>query len=376
MKLLRVTAKNFRNCKDNFSIDFVKKSNKNDEDLIYELQEIAPDLYTFNTIAFIGKNASGKTTAIELLFSCYSILGSFHLSNKYYFNNNEELIIYFFHDGFIYKYRTILKTGNAYPSAYFEDEHIYRKKYSNKRLSRLFDSDDFEELNGDWDLPADTSKLYYIIKKHDNICLYYDCDNSFDYTNYNFSFNAMKEYNISMDVFNSILKIFDNNIKKITRLDLDNYEIYYKDYKMQLSSRDLYRFLSSGTTKGIGTYISMAVSLNNGIDFIIDEIEAHFHKTLVENIIALYKDPYINTKHATLLFTTHYCELLDLFNRQDNIWITKSDEQVYIENMYEKYKLRPDAKKSKQFYYNTFETSVNYDDLMTLKKALKRGAKT
>ncbi len=105
----------------------------------------------------------------------------------------------------------------------------------------------------------------------------------------------------------------------------------------------------------------------------VDEIENHFNKTLVENIISLYKDPSINKYHATLIFSTHYNELLDLFGRQDNIWITKSDGQIYLENMYEKYDLRPALKKSKQFYNNSFDTAVNYDDLMNLKKALKRG---
>ena len=63
-----------------------------------------------------------------------------------------------------------------------------------------------------------------------------------------------------------------------------------------------------------------------------------------------------------------------MFHRKDNIWITKSDKQVYIENLFEKYNDVPDGLKSEQFYNNVFDTAVNYDDLMALKKALKRGA--
>ena len=152
-----------------------------------------------------------------------------------------------------------------------------------------------------------------------------------------------------------------------------NYALNYKDKQMEMSAKKLIWFLSSGTTKGIAVYAAMVISLNKGIDLIIDEIENNFHKTLVENMISLYKDPSINQNHATLIFTTHYCELLDLFGRQDNIWITKSDGQVYLENMYEKYKLRTDSIKSKQFYNNTFETAVSYNELMNLRKSLKRG---
>lgn len=42
--------------------------------------------------------------------------------------------------------------------------------------------------------------------------------------------------------------------------------------------------LSSGTTKGIILYTLVVASLQQGFDLLIDEAEAHFHKTLVENI--------------------------------------------------------------------------------------------
>ncbi|WP_022763525.1 ATP-binding protein [Butyrivibrio sp. AD3002] len=103
----------------------------------------------------------------------------------------------------------------------------------------------------------------------------------------------------------------------------------------------------------------------------IDEIENHFHKTLVENIISLYKDKTVNRKNATLIFTTHYCEILDLFNRQDNIYITKSDEKVHIFNMYKHFDIRSELLKSKQFYNDVFKTAVNYERLMELKIILQ-----
>ena len=129
MKLLRVTARNYKNCKDNFTIDFVAKAKKSDEDKLYELQEIAPNLYTYNTVAFVGKNASGKTSAVDLIASCYWILDSFHLPLVDYSYNNVELEFYFFHSGFIYKYTTKIKSENNAKNAFFEDEHIYKKKY-------------------------------------------------------------------------------------------------------------------------------------------------------------------------------------------------------------------------------------------------------
>ena len=113
MKLLRVVASNFKNCCDNFTIDFVAKSRKTSEDKEYELQAIADDLYAFNTVAFVGKNASGKTTAVDLLDCCYSILGDFCLENKHYRYDGIKLEIIFYHEDFIYRYRTELGSSTT-----------------------------------------------------------------------------------------------------------------------------------------------------------------------------------------------------------------------------------------------------------------------
>ena len=91
MKLLRVRVSNYKNC-----CDLVAKSKKTSEDKEYELQEIAEDLYVFNTAAFVGKNASGKTSAIELLECCYSILSEFRLEDKHYNYDNVKLEIVFY----------------------------------------------------------------------------------------------------------------------------------------------------------------------------------------------------------------------------------------------------------------------------------------
>ena len=257
MKILRVNAKNFRNCKDDYTIDFVAKASKSDEDKLYELQEIAPNLYTFNTIAFVGKNASGKSSAIDLLYSCYTILDSFHLWNQEYFDDNEEIEIYFYHDGNIYKYKTILKRELNRNTANFENEHIYIKKYYKTKADKIFD-DDFVEMTGFNDLPKDTSLTYHIFKNSWDSGVYYQCDDLNRY-NYSLSFDLMERYNISKEIFNYILTLLDKNVKELEKNESGNYKLVYKDSERTFSPTELYRFLSSGTTKGIGLYMAMAV---------------------------------------------------------------------------------------------------------------------
>ncbi|NBH60901.1 ATP-binding protein [Anaerotruncus sp. 80] len=370
MKLLRVKANGFKNCKDDFTIDFTAKSKKTAEDKEYELQKIAEDLYVFNTMAFVGKNASGKTSAIELLDCCYSILGNFRLEEKYYHYDGIQLEIIFFHENSIYRYTTELKGDSSLGNkANFVSQHLYQKPYYKSKVNGIFDLEDFTELKDLGALPEDTSILFFALEKKRTQAFYFDSFGSGTDT-YQLLFKAMKAYEIEESVFLTIIRIFDENIKKIERVDAHNYRLAYGSSEEVVSDNELLHFLSSGTTKGIFLYILMVASLKNGFDLLIDEIENHFHKTLVENMISLYKDKNVNRKNASLIFTTHYCEVLDLFNRQDNIWISKASDKVELYNMYSEYNVRSELLKSKQFYCNAFNTAVDYETLMKMKKEL------
>ena len=82
----------------------------------------------FNTLAFVGKNASGKTTIVELLDCCYSILEDFRLEDKHYNYDDVNLDMIFFHEGYLYRYVTILQPDDSLGNkAVFTKQHIYRK---------------------------------------------------------------------------------------------------------------------------------------------------------------------------------------------------------------------------------------------------------
>lgn len=370
MKLLKVKATNFKNCEKDFTIDMISKTRKTLEDKEYELQEIATDLYAYNTVAFIGKNASGKTTAIELLDCCYSILSDFRLENKHYDYDNIDLEIVFYDEGYVYRYTTKLNPDTTLGNkAIFSEQHLYKKKYYKSNRKDIYNVESFSEMKNLGVLPGDTSIVFFVLKKKSTRALYFDSFGE-GLDTYQLIFKAMKNYKISQDMLSNIIQIFDENIKSLERVDNHNYHLIYRNEEKTVSDKELLYLLSSGTTKGILLYILMVASLKNGFDLLVDEIENHFHKTLVENMISLYKDKNVNKHNATLIFTTHYCELLDLFNRQDNIWIAKANDKVYIKNMYEDYNLRTELLKSKQFYNNAFKTAVNYDELMNMKRKL------
>lgn len=388
MKLLRVKANHFKNCSDGYTIDFVAKSRKYPEDKEYELQEIAPELHVYNTMAFIGKNASGKTSAIDLLDCAYSILSEFRLENKKYPYDGIELEIIFYHDDYIYRYETTLSSDKLGNRAIFKNEKVFRKKYFKTNVKEIYNTDTFEKVQkglfplvpsqafddsiGDdvlW-LPDDTSRLFYILGKKETRAIYFDSYEDGTDT-YRLMFNALKNYDIDSDVLSRVLRVFDENIESLEMVDEKNYKLKFKGEVRNYTDTQLIYMLSSGTTKGILLYVLMVASLKEGFDLLIDEVENHFHKTLVENMISLYKDKSVNRNNATLIFTTHYCEVLDQMGRQDNIWICKSGVQVSLSNMYEDYQIRPELLKSKQYYNNAFQTAVDYNALMNLKRKLK-----
>ncbi len=370
MKLLRIKASGFKNCKDNFSIDMVAKSKKTSEDKEYELNEIDEGLYVYNTLGIVGKNASGKTSSLELLDWCYDILSTFNLSGKGNNYQGVSLEIIFYEMGYLYNYQTDLENSNSLKDiAVFKNQKMYRKKYYKTKIKQIYDDTWEEYFQIDSQIPDELSIVFSVLKQSKIRQFYYDkttdCSEMYDIT-----FKLMKLAKLDEKYLEKVLKIFDENISEIRQLDENNYSIIYQGEVKRFSENELYHFLSSGTTKGLNLYILAIISLKMGFDLMIDEIENHFHKTLVENLIMLYKDKNVNKKNATLIFTTHYCELLDLFNRSDNIWITHSRGKIEIENMYENYGLRSELLKSKKFYRNAFDTAVNYEALMNLKKEL------
>ena len=294
-----------------------------------------------------------------------------HVIANNFKNFNDSFEIDFYHDGFIYRYETILKNADSIASkAIFMKQRLRKKKYYKSKVKALYNDEDFVDVEITGELPEDTSILFFVLKKKETRAIYFDSfGNGAD--TYRLIFATLKDYHIRPALLAKVISIFDENIHDLQMLDDHNFKLSFCSETKTVSDKELIYMLSSGTTKGMLLYILMIASLQQGFDLIIDEIENHFHKTLVENMISLYKDKTVNRRNATLIFTTHYCELLDLFNRQDNIYIAKSNDKVYLTNMYEGFNIRPELLKSRQFYNNVFQTAVNYDELMQLKKELK-----
>ena len=81
-------------------------------------------------------------------------------------------------------------------------------------------------------------------------------------------------------------------------------------------------------------------------------------------------DKKVNPKGAMLIFSTHYSELLDEFERNDNIYIVRNINGISAENLSNILK-RNDIKKSEAYQSGYLEGTVPmYDAYIELKDSL------
>ncbi|EKO3430546.1 ATP-binding protein [Vibrio fluvialis] len=85
-----------------------------------------------------------------------------------------------------------------------------------------------------------------------------------------------------------------------------------------------YDLESLGTRRLFEALPMILLTLKHGSVLFCDEIESSFHTHVVELIIKLFQDPYVNKNSAQLIFTSHNIGLMDseLF-RKDQLWLSE-----------------------------------------------------
>ena len=381
LKLLNIRVNGYKLLEENFTFDFLTRTKVLDSDLEKEIFKIDTLLYSFRTLAVVGGNSSGKSTVLSLILKTIDFLSSGRWS--YVENEFKEdkigLSISFYLDGNIYFYSVnLLKNtsdeGRNRLYALIDNESLFMKKYvkakGKKNLENIDDVADVTSLYLQNSL-KDTSAIINLVKENilvdaftNNNVIAFDeglLSNSF----YNILDNSNKE------LASSIIKLLDDSIEYI-KSDSSDYVKFkrYNEGEQILKKIELISILSSGTFRGIELYLRAIKAIKLGKVFIVDEIENCFQKNVVFNLIFLFNDERINKNNAQLIFSTHSTEILDILNRQDSINIThKNNGRINIKNLKE-YDIRVELSKSKQFDNNTFNTSINYQQLMEVRRNL------
>lgn len=380
MKLLKIIASGIPLFKDKCEIDFlaqqrVSADNANDMSCLFSSGQQA--YYQNNVVSFIGINASGKTTILKLITFVCRMINNESINNIAYSEildsmseESEAVFDVFFYaeNETVNKLHTVVSRKGG--KLFIKDEYLKSKSISKvKRKADIFDFNDNSSTltrNKDEEFLLDDVSIIiaYNKKNKDRLAL----AEMLQYTNIN-------ELNFFENCPSELIAFFDPSVEYLS-IQKDG-----KDTDIRLKFRneeevilnkasELNRYLSSGTIKGINIFLYAIKTFETGGYLIVDELENHFNHEIVSTLIRFYKDKKVNPKGAMLIFTTHYAELLDEFERNDNIFIVRNDHGIKAENLSLILK-RNDIKKSDAYQSGFLQgTTPMYDSYMNLKKKL------
>lgn len=384
MKLLKIVASDLPLFKDKCEIDFLalqRVTSDNTEKMSHLFSTSSQSFYQNNVMSFVGINASGKTSILKLISFVCGILTNQSLNKVSYsevldgLNDGDKVefdIFFYTEDKTINLLHTVIKKDFCF---IIEDEYIKSKPCSSiKSKSTILDFEKYSPVltrnKDEAFLLEDVSIMVAFNKKTKDPLVVTDM---LQYTNVN-------QLSISEDCPPELIAFFDPSIEYLhvqnKGKDLDiRLKFYGKDEITLNWILDLNRYLSSGTIKGINTFLNATKAFESGGYLIVDELENHFNREIVSTLIRFYMDKKVNPKGAMLIFSTHYAELLDEFERNDNIYIVRNRGGITAENLSTVLK-RNDIKKSEAYQSGFLEGTVPmYDAYMDLKKSLIRSRK-
>lgn len=383
LELLKVKASGFKLLEDNFELNFTTRTRVYQKDKLSEIEEIDKGLNTFRSIAFVGGNSSGKSTALSLVLKTLLFLqtGRWEFIPREFKKDSIDLNIVFYLEGFLYNYSCTfnkieidkLSIANIYSP--ITNEKLIKLEYNKARgivnldLLNTNGVDESEILKSSL---LDTSAIAKITG--DKISVDEFSNNNI----VNFDGNIVRNTffaslnSCDKELVSSIIKLLDESIEYII---CDNSDLVkfkrINEKEIIISKLELLSILSSGTFRGVELYVRSINALKYGKVFIVDEIENCFHKNLVKNLLFIFNSKNINSKGAKLIFSTHYTEILDSLSRRDNIFIThKENGYVNVKNLYSDYDVRTELSKSNQFDNNVFNTSFNYEQLLNVNELI------
>ena len=378
MKVLRIQARGLPLLPHGMDVCLYGQQRVNEKDK-ESLWDLTPNIFLNPATAFIGLNASGKTTIMNVVRLALGLLQNEsinHMSVKHILNGVDKAVLrIYFADN--------QKNVNCLETAIVEkrtesdnrffviaEEKLWTKPFSRVRTKKqLIDFEGIEpivERTGTEEYLLDDVSLVIGRNKKNNdfltVCslLSYTNENVLPFTE-----------NISME----IVKYLDPAVEKLCFEKVQDKTIirlkFAEKEEIVLNNlKELGLYLSSGIIKGIITFSMAETVLRTGGCLLVDEIENHFNHEIVATMVRLFTDRRLNRKGGVILFTTHYPELLDMFERNDNIYIVRNKGGILTENLSDLLK-RNDIKKSEVYRSDFLKgTAPSYSASMNLKKAI------
>ena len=383
MKLLKLAVSGLPLFSGKLEIDFAavqRVSSENAENMCH----VFGRMYQNNAIAIVGINASGKTSLLKVLtFAMGLLCGSMPINNmpcdeilevvlgdhtvvfeSYFFSTQKQ----------IHYLKTVIRKNK---DRYFIAEEELRSKNITKSMTKK-EVYDFSDVPPD--IVRNANEAYLLDDISIMVAFNRRSNDPIDYVDM-LQHTDVNQLEILEDVPPELIAFFDPCIEYLRIQDDQRFQDKKKGLDIRLKFHgkdeitihnisDLNHYLSSGTIKGINTFVLAMRTFETGGYLIIDEIENHFNREIVSTLIRFYRDPRVNPRGATLVFTTHYAELLDEFERNDNIYIVRNRNGITAQNMSDILN-RNDIKKSEAYESGFLEGTVPiYESYMSLKHLL------
>ena len=379
MKLLRATAEGLPLFKEKLDICFYAQQRISEEQK-EQLHPLFSNVYLNPAIGFIGINASGKTSVLKVILLILGIMNNEpinHIDTRDILGDAKKTVLNIFFYSETNKEVCRLETVVAARKTKTEgiiysiiSERIWSKK-TDEIIARkaMLDFDGKEPImvrSGQEDFLSDDVSIMIALNKKtgENIRIV----DLLLFTNINvlpFSEGIPPEVITYLDPTVESLYFDEKDQKEIIRLKFKDKEEIVLNNPLELNN-----YLSSGTVKGMIIFTLAKEVLQNGGYIVVDEIENHFNKEIVTTLMRFFMDSKLNKNGGTLIFSTHYPELLDEYDRNDSIYITRNRNGITAENLSSILK-RNDIKKSDAYQSGFLEgTTPMYEAYMRLKKSL------
>lgn len=378
MKLIRITASGLPLFKKELDLTFYAQQRVREEDRNI-LLPLFSNVYLNPTNAFVGVNASGKTSVLKLILLVLDLLNNKpinHIKSKDVLGNAKRATLnaYFYtKEGNICRLESVITAEeNSSEGITYKilEEKLWSKKATDVKTRKTltcFDGiepimirDYREEFLSD-----DVSIMIAHNKKQKETIKVVDL---LLYTNINvlpFSEDIPAEIITFLDPTVEYLH-FDKEDQKI----LIHLKFKDKDEIILNNPMELNHYLSSGTIKGMIVFTLAKEVLQSGGYIVVDEIENHFNKEIATTLMRFFMDTKMNKNGGVLIFSTHYAELLDEYDRNDSIYITRNRSGITSENLCNILE-RNDIKKSDAYQSGFLEgTTPMYEAYMQLRKSI------
>lgn len=381
MKIFRIKASGLPLFNEELDIKFYSTQRVSDDDktLLIEISR-KPALYLNPSTVFIGINASGKTSVLKVLelslrmlnsepinhITVRSILGNCEKAQfeQYFLDVNNNICLL---KTIISSNRTI--AGEIKYSIVYEE--YYEKplaSVSGRKYLCDFDSIEPKEIRNNTEMYL-SDDVSIVIGHNKATGDKMSVESLLSYTNINILpyFDSISPEIISF-LDSTVEKIwFENNSpKRIVHL-----KFYGKDEIILNSSLELEKYLSSGTIKGIVVFTLARAIIQSGGYLIIDEIENHFNNEIVATLIRFFRESRVNINSGSIIYSTHYAQLLDEYDRNDSIYITRNNNGITVRNLSESLS-RNDIKKSDVYRSDLLQgTAPSYETYAKLRKSFE-----